>query len=97
MAKGYWVVHVEVSDPEGYESYRAAVGPALAGFGGRFIVRGGAQEVREGTSRPRTVVVEFPSPEDARACYDSPAYSAARALREAAARADLVIVEGVED
>ncbi|NKB28641.1 MAG: DUF1330 domain-containing protein [Rhodobacteraceae bacterium] len=30
------------------------------------------------------------------ACYDSPAYSAARCIRQAAADAELVIVEGAE-
>ena len=58
------------------------------------MVRGGAQEVREGVAKSRTVVIEFPSLEAAKACYDSPAYQAALAIRNPISTADLVIVEG---
>lgn len=77
MAKAYWVAHVDVSDPQVYEKYKAANAAPFAEFGARFIVRGGDQEVREGTVRSRTVVIEFPSYEAAVACYDSPDYQAA--------------------
>ncbi|MFP4274082.1 MAG: DUF1330 domain-containing protein [Paracoccaceae bacterium] len=94
MPKGYWVAHVEVHDAAAYEAYRAANAEAFEKFGGRFLVRGGAQDVREGTMRPRIVVIEFPSLEAATACYDSPEYARAKALREGAAEASLAIVEG---
>jgi uncharacterized protein (DUF1330 family) len=96
MAKGYWVAHVDVRDASAYERYRVANAEAFAKYGARFLVRGGAQEVREGNARPRTVVIEFPSVEAARACYDSPEYQAAKALRDPASEADLMIVEGWE-
>ncbi len=94
MAKGYWVAHVDVHDPAAYEAYRSANAVALAKYGARFIVRGGAQEVREGTARRRTVVIEFDSLETAKACFDSPEYQAAKALRAPVSEADMVIVEG---
>ncbi len=94
MPKGYWIVHVSVDDPVAYEGYRAAVMDALAPFGGRFLVRGGAQEIHEGDARARTVVVEFPSLGDAKACYESAGYASLKAMRQAAANTDLVIVEG---
>ena len=25
MAKGYWIPHIDVSDPEGYKAYMAAI------------------------------------------------------------------------
>ena len=62
MPKGYWIVHVTVDDPAAYEAYRQANAAPLARHGGRFLVRGGAQEVVEGTARARSVVIEFPSP-----------------------------------
>ncbi|MDW4499624.1 DUF1330 domain-containing protein [Sulfitobacter sp. D35] len=96
MAKGYWIVHVEVRDAETYDRYRAAVGAALDDFGGRFLVRGGGSEIREGSLNPRSVVIEFPSLADATACYDSPAYRSAKAIRDAAAEAQLVIAEGYD-
>ncbi|MDH3263905.1 MAG: DUF1330 domain-containing protein [Paracoccaceae bacterium] len=94
MPKGYWIAHVDVRDPGAYERYRAANAAPFARYGARFLVRGGAQEVREGQARPRTVVLEFPTIEAARECYDSPEYRAAKALRDPVSEADLLIVEG---
>ena len=96
MAKGYWIAHGTVHDAAAYDFYRAANAAPLAEYGGRFLVRGGAQEVTEGTARPRTVVIEFPSYADAIACYQSPGYQAALKLRQGIAESDLVIVEGYE-
>ncbi len=94
--KGYWIGHVTVDDPEAYQAYRAANAAAFGKYGGRFLVRGGAQEVVEGSLRPRAVVIEFPSIEAARACYDSPEYQRALSLRQPVSFADLCIVEGWE-
>lgn len=96
MAKGYWVVAGEVSDPEGYKAYVAANAEAFRKHGGRFLARGGRMEVMEGGSRPRIVVVEFPDYESALACYRSPEYAAAMAKREGKAVLDLVVTEGYD-
>ncbi|MCV2879527.1 DUF1330 domain-containing protein [Sedimentimonas flavescens] len=92
--KGYWIGHVTVDDPQAYQAYREANAVAFAKYGARFLVRGGAQEVVEGDQRPRSVVIEFPSLEAARACYLSPEYQRALALRSPVSVADLSIVEG---
>jgi uncharacterized protein (DUF1330 family) len=47
MAKGYWVVRVDVHDPDAYQRYVAANGPAFAKFGARFLVRAGRSETLE--------------------------------------------------
>lgn len=94
MPKGYWIGHITVTDPEAYQAYRAANAAAFEKYAGRFLVRGGAQEVVEGDLRPRAVVVEFPTIEAARACYASPEYRAAMALRLPVSMIDLCIVEG---
>ena len=96
MPKGYWIAHGRVDDPERYDLYRAANVAPLAEFGGRFLVRGGARELREGEAKPRTVVIEFPSYKAARDCYDSPGYQAALAIRRGISEGDLVIAEGWE-
>ena len=96
MAKGYWVVNLEVSDPETYKSYQAFVGPFLVEWGGTFVVRGGARVVKEGSARPRTVVVEFPSFAQAQAAYESEAYQTGMQQRLEASVADFVIAEGVD-
>ncbi|MDP2737138.1 MAG: DUF1330 domain-containing protein [Pseudorhodobacter sp.] len=94
MTKGYWVAQVDVHDPQAYAAYRQANAVAFAKYGARFLVRGGAGVVREGAARARVVVIEFASLATALACYDSPEYQAAKALRDPVSVADLVIVEG---
>lgn len=92
--KAYWVAHVSIDDLETYKKYVAANAEPFAKYGARFLVRAGDYEIREGSVKPRTVVIEFPSIEAARACYDSPEYQAAKAIRDPISQGDLVIIEG---
>ena len=96
MPKAYWVAHVDVRDPAAYERYRAANAAPFAKYGARFIVRGAPQQQMEGQCRARTVVIEFADLETALACYHSPEYQAAKALRDPVSEGDLVILEGWE-
>ena len=91
----YIVVEVEVEDPVRYEDYKKMVPPSLAEYGGRFLVRGGKVENLEGDWSPkRLVLVEFPSVEQAKAWWDSPEYADAKALRQATAKTQMIVVEG---
>jgi len=94
--KGYWIGHGDIADPEGYKVYMAANQAPFGKFGGRYLVRGGTREVVEGKVRARTVVIEFPSYAAALACYRSPDYQAAAALRKGKAEIDLFVVEGYD-
>lgn len=96
MAKGYWIARVDVTNPEGYQAYVRANGPVFAKYGARFLVRGGPFEAVEGTARERNIVLEFPTYEDALACWRSPEYEAVKALRDPHGVADIVIIEGYE-
>ncbi len=96
MAKGYWIGRVDVADAEGYKAYVAANAVAFAKYGARFIVRAGRYEAVEGGSRSRQVVLEFQDYETALACYRSPEYQAAKALRAGVSAADVVVVEGYD-
>ena len=96
MAKGYWMVRVDVQDAEQYKAYQAANAAPFREFGARFLARGGTATVIEGTSRSRHVIVEFPSYQAAVDCWHSPGYQAAVRLREPVSQIDLVIVEGYE-
>ncbi|EAQ10469.1 uncharacterized protein (DUF1330 family) [Maritimibacter alkaliphilus HTCC2654] len=97
MPKGYWIGRVDVDDPETYMTYVAANASAFAKYKARFLVRGGEHRIAEGTARARNVVIEFPSYADALACYDSPEYQAAKAIRDPVSEGDLIIIEGYED
>jgi uncharacterized protein (DUF1330 family) len=95
MAKGYWIARVDVRDPEGYKDYVATAKPAFERFGANFLARGGTSDAIEGPGRARNVIIEFPSLEAARDCYNSPEYQAARAIRQKFADGEIVLVEGV--
>lgn len=90
----YWIARVNVTDEAAYGEYAKLAGPAIAKHGGRFLARGGRHITLEGAEYPRNVVVEFPSVEAAKACYDSPEYQEAFTFAKNAADRLLVIVEG---
>ena len=96
MAKGYWVLRIDIKNPEQYAAYRAANGDAFRKYGARFLVRGGVFENPLGESRPINTVIEFPSFEAAKACFASPEYKRALEIRGDAIDGDLVIVEGYD-
>ena len=96
MPKAYWVARVDVHDPEAYKGYVAANAAAFAKYGARFLVRGGRSEAPEGTHRSRNVVIEFKDYDTAVACYHSPEYAAAKALRVPVSTGDVLIIEGYD-
>lgn len=96
MAKGYWVVRVDVDNPQQYQNYLAANAAPFRKDGARFLVRSGRYETVEGSSRSRNVVIEFKDYETALACYRSPEYQAAMTLRTGASVADIIIIEGYD-
>lgn len=96
MPKAYWIAHVDVRDPERYKDYVATAKPAFEKYGARFLARGGTYDAMEGRGRGRNVLIEFPSMDAARDCYNSPEYQAAKAIRQTVAEAEMVIVEGYE-
>jgi uncharacterized protein (DUF1330 family) len=92
----YVFAEVEVTDPVAYEDYRRQVPAVIAKYGGRYLVRGGAATLHEGTQVPkRLVILEFESMAKLRAFYDSPEYAPLIALRSRAAKSRLISVEGV--
>lgn len=92
----YVIVNVDVTDPVPYEDYKKAAHASITAHGGRYLARGGATHVLEGSWTPRRLVLlEFPTPDQARAWWDSSEYAAPKALRQSCSSAELVIVEGV--
>jgi uncharacterized protein (DUF1330 family) len=93
----YVIVEVEVTDPATYEEYKKLTPATIAAYDGKFIVRGGAYETLEGDWQPnRMVLLEFPSVERAKEWWNSPEYTKAKAIRQRAANARMIVLEGFE-
>ena len=71
----YIVAQMKVHDIETYREYAVKVAPTFAAFGGKLLAANDNADVSEGTQPfPRTVLVEFPDMEAARAWYGSGDY-----------------------
>ena len=91
------IYQADVLDPTQYEEYKARVAPNIVAAGGRYVVRGGDATVLEGElPAGRTVVLAFPTRQDALDWYHSEEYTAIKKLREGAARATLYVVDGMD-
>ncbi len=91
----YVIANITVTDPVKFREYAVQVGPVLAQYGGRHIVRGGSLDVVEGAMRfDRLVLLEFPSMAAATSWYHSPEYAPLLALRNSASVSNLAFVDG---
>ena len=94
----YILALVEILQPERYTEYAPMAAKAVEAFGGRYIVRGGRQEVLEGEWNPKRIaLIEFENMEKAKAWWNSEQYREAKALRQSIARSTLLAVEGFEN
>lgn len=100
MRKAYVVAEVAVAQPDAYANdYSRHVLPTLVPYGGQVLVRGGARLQLEGEDEShhaglRTVIIEFPSLQQAHDWHQSGAYAQLRAIRQQYSRGRLFIVEG---
>lgn len=91
----YVIVDIDVRDSKPYERYKSLAPPSIAAFGGRYLARGGATEVLEGSWQPnRLVILEFDSIDKARSWWASTEYAAAKALRISCADTNMVVIQG---
>ena len=96
MSKGIWIaVYEKIENMETLKKYAAKATLAIGKYSGKFIVRGGKNITLEGNQSPRTVIVEFPSFEEAEKCYNSDEYQEALAVLKGAAKRNLQIIEGI--
>lgn len=93
----YMIARINVTDWDRYNEYIKVTPGIIAKYEGRFIVRGGEMVTLEGPEEKwRIVVVEFPDLQRAKDFYNSADYTDARKIREGAALAQFVAVEGLE-
>ena len=92
----YWVAHAKINDPVEYKKYTDLVPEIISRYGGKVLARGGRYRIMEGPERfHRHIVIEFPTLEQAVACFESPEYQQAAAFRRSGAGiVENVIVEG---
>ena len=91
----YWVARAKINDPAEYKKYTDRVPEILARFGGKVLARGGEYRTLEGPATfERHIVIEFPSLDDAEACFNSEEYQSAAGFRRAngAGQNELTIV-----
>ncbi|MBX9760157.1 MAG: DUF1330 domain-containing protein [Beijerinckiaceae bacterium] len=96
MAKGYIIARVTVDDNDAYMRYAQGALIAMKKYGARVLARGGKCEALDGEARPRNVILEFESYDQAKAYFNSPEYQAARAHRVGKSVGEFVLVEGFD-
>lgn len=98
MAKGYWVgAYRAIHDESKLAAYGVIATQVVKDAGGKFLVRGGEVVAFGEGLKERTVVVEFPSFEQALAAYRSDAYQEALAVLGDGAERDSRVVAGFGD
>ena len=92
----YWVARSRITDPVEYKKYTDRIPAIISQHGGKVLARGGRYRIMEGPENfHRFVVIEFPTMEQAIACFESPEYQEAAAFRrDGGGVVENVIVEG---
>lgn len=93
----YVIGQLEIHDPEAYQEYLDGFMPSFERHGGELLATSRAEtEVLEGTwSLPRTVIMRFPSVQDAKAWHEDPDYVRLADIRHRTAATNLVVIDGV--
>ena len=94
--KAFVIAQIAINDRDGYHSYEPAWHQEIFDkFGAKVVGVDEQVEAVEGSwPFTRTVIIEFPSKELARAWYDSDEYQAVVGLRHGSTTSNLVIVSG---
>lgn len=91
----YVIASLTIKDVVRFEDYRQTVLPTIEKYGGRLVAHGGPIVLEGDWPRERLIIGEFPSMERAQQWWVSPEYAEPKALRQATADSELVIVQGV--
>ena len=92
----YVIVHIEVQDESTFGEFRERVSATVESHGGRSLARGGNVEVVEGSwTADRIAVIEFDDVDKAETWLNSPEYTDLKKIRQQAANATILVVEGV--
>lgn len=93
--KGYWIVlGSDIADQEAQQSYVRLWAPIAEKYGAKLRPLETGAALMEATQTTRVVLVEFPSYQQAKACYADPAYEKAKQYAIKGSKRELLIVEG---
>jgi uncharacterized protein (DUF1330 family) len=93
--KGYVVcVYKSINDEDKLKNYAVKARTAVEKHKGKFLVRGGRKTTTEGDDSPRTVIIEFPSYDEANLFYNSREYQEAHGILKGGAVRHHQIIEG---
>lgn len=93
----YVIAQIRVRDPAGYQKYLDGFAAVFRRHHGKVVARSPEAQVIEGEwALPRTVILRFPTAEDARRWHDDPDYRAIAEHRHRSADCNLVLVEGAD-
>ena len=93
--KGYVVcVYKSISNKEKLKEYAIKARAAVEKYKGKFLIRGGKSINNEGEKSPRTVIIEFPSYDEANSFYNSKEYQDAHSILKGYAVRQHQTVEG---
>ena len=93
----YVVATITIRDRERYKQYEAGFMEIFADYNGRMLSVDESPEVLEGAwPHTRTVLISFPSSDDAHSWIDSEAYQTLAQHRFAAAESQVALLQGLD-
>jgi uncharacterized protein (DUF1330 family) len=94
--KAYWIAtYKDMKNPENIKRYAEKASPIIKKYNGIILARGGRVKTIEGNPSPRTVLIQFPTMDNALKCYNSPEYQEAMKIGNGEFNRHIQIVEGV--
>jgi uncharacterized protein (DUF1330 family) len=94
--KGYWIaIYKNLKNPKNMKKYAEKATPAIKKYNGKILARGGKVQTIEGMPSPRTVLIEFPSMQEALNCYQSKEYQNAMKIGKGEFDRHIQVVEGL--
>ena len=92
----YVIADINITDPEIFKKYSEQVPATVEQYGGKYLIRGGEIEKREGDWKPtRVVVIEFENMSTLQKWYSSEEYGGPLQIRHQSAESNVLFVEGM--
>ena len=94
--KAYWIAtYKDLKNPENIKKYAEKASPIIKKYNGIILARGGRVKTIEGNPSPRTVLIQFPTMDNALKCYNSSEYQDAMKIGNGEFNRHIQIIEGV--